>query len=90
MLVEIFGLLNLFGNMFPMLLAIGRSLPVVGDIIKGIEGEVKGSGRGRGRGDGDRGGGSGSGDRGDRRQQRYGQQRDGAQSQGRQSYNPEF
>mmetsp|Transcript_33912 Transcript_33912/g.34544 ORF Transcript_33912/g.34544 Transcript_33912/m.34544 type:complete len:212 (+) Transcript_33912:175-810(+) len=36
---EIFGLLNLFGNMFPVLLAMGRSLPIIGDIIRAFEGD---------------------------------------------------
>ena len=32
-LCEIFGLLNLFGNMFPLLFALGSRLPIVGDIL---------------------------------------------------------
>ena len=36
-LFEIFGLLNLFGNMFPLLFAVGRRLPVVGDILAMFE-----------------------------------------------------
>lgn len=44
-LCEIFGLLNLFGNMFPLLFALGRRLPVVGDLLAMFEssgdGEVK-------------------------------------------------
>ncbi|KAJ1432612.1 hypothetical protein B484DRAFT_327244 [Ochromonadaceae sp. CCMP2298] len=39
LIIEIFGLLNLFGNMFPMLLAVGRNIPVVGDIIQSFEGK---------------------------------------------------
>jgi hypothetical protein len=31
--MEIFGLLNLFGNMFPVLLAMLRQVPVLGDLI---------------------------------------------------------
>lgn len=38
-LCEIFGLLNLFGNMFPLLFAVGRRLPVVGDLLSMFEGE---------------------------------------------------
>ena len=38
-LCEIFGLLNLFGNMFPYLLAIGKQIPILGDIIKSLTGE---------------------------------------------------
>ena len=38
-LCEIFGLLNLFGNMFPYLLAIGKNIPIVGDVIKSFTGE---------------------------------------------------
>eukprot|EP00586_Coscinodiscus_wailesii_P018672 CAMPEP_0172507184 /NCGR_PEP_ID=MMETSP1066-20121228/202024_1 /TAXON_ID=671091 /ORGANISM="Coscinodiscus wailesii, Strain CCMP2513" /LENGTH=336 /DNA_ID=CAMNT_0013284641 /DNA_START=66 /DNA_END=1076 /DNA_ORIENTATION=+ len=33
MAMEIFGLLNLFGNMFPVLLAMLRQVPVLGDLI---------------------------------------------------------
>lgn len=33
MALEVFGLLNLFGNMFPLLMMFLRSLPVVGDLI---------------------------------------------------------
>ena len=35
---EIFGLLNLFGNMFPLLLALARRLPIIGDVISSVEG----------------------------------------------------
>ncbi len=38
-LCEIFGLLNLFGNMFPYLLAIGKQIPILGDVIKSFSGE---------------------------------------------------
>jgi len=48
-LFEIFGLLNLFGNMFPMLIALGKSIPGVGDIISAFEGGAKGGGRDGGR-----------------------------------------
>jgi hypothetical protein len=40
-LCEIFGLLNLFGNMFPTLLAIGRNIPILGDLIKSFDGSNK-------------------------------------------------
>eukprot|EP00527_Entomoneis_sp_CCMP2396_P008316 CAMPEP_0198144538 /NCGR_PEP_ID=MMETSP1443-20131203/16423_1 /TAXON_ID=186043 /ORGANISM="Entomoneis sp., Strain CCMP2396" /LENGTH=337 /DNA_ID=CAMNT_0043807945 /DNA_START=141 /DNA_END=1154 /DNA_ORIENTATION=+ len=33
MILEVFGLLNLFGNMFPMLLAIAKTLPGIGPIL---------------------------------------------------------
>ena len=36
---EIFGLLNLFGNMMPMLLSIAKQIPILGDVIKSITGE---------------------------------------------------
>ena len=38
---EIFGLLNLFGNMFPLLLALARRLPIIGDVISSVEGGDK-------------------------------------------------
>ena len=38
-LCEIFGLLNLFGNMFPLLLALARRLPIVGDVMTSLEGK---------------------------------------------------
>jgi hypothetical protein len=47
LLIEIFGLLNLFGNMFPMLLAVGRNIPIVGDIIQSFEGKKEKKGRAR-------------------------------------------
>lgn len=40
-LCEIFGLLNLFGNMFPLLLALARRLPIIGDVITSLEGSGK-------------------------------------------------
>ena len=40
-LCEIFGLLNLFGNMFPVLLALARRLPVISSIIDAFEGSGK-------------------------------------------------
>ena len=33
--LEIFGLLNLFGNMFPVILAIAKNMPVIGPILSG-------------------------------------------------------
>jgi hypothetical protein len=33
--LEIFGLLNLFGNMFPVAFAILKQMPVIGDLLKG-------------------------------------------------------
>lgn len=47
-LCEIFGLLNLFGNMFPMLLALARRFPVVSNIIDAFEGGADRKGRARG------------------------------------------
>lgn len=38
-LCEIFGLLNLFGNMMPMLLAVAKQIPILGDVIKSITGD---------------------------------------------------
>ena len=40
-LCEVFGLMNLFGNMFPLLLAIARRLPIIGDVINGLDGSFK-------------------------------------------------
>ena len=39
--LEIFGLLNLFGNMFPILLMFLRNLPVVGDLIPDAKSKKK-------------------------------------------------
>ena len=36
---ELFGLLNLFGNMFPFVWAIAKNLPVVGPLLKSFSGE---------------------------------------------------
>jgi len=33
--LEVFGLLNLFGNMFPVVMALARQMPVVGNILNG-------------------------------------------------------
>jgi len=32
---EVFGLLNLFGNMFPMVMAIAKNMPVIGPLLSG-------------------------------------------------------
>jgi hypothetical protein len=37
-LLEVFGLLNLFGNMFPVLMLMARNLPVVGSLFGGDNG----------------------------------------------------
>lgn len=34
-LLEVFGLLNLFGNMFPVLMIMAKNLPVVGNLFGG-------------------------------------------------------
>jgi len=44
-LLEVFGLLNLFGNMFPVLMVLVKQLPFVGGLFDG--GNKKGSGGGR-------------------------------------------
>lgn len=46
---EIFGLLNLFGNMWPVLFAVAKRLPIIGDILTAVEAAATGSGGGRGR-----------------------------------------
>jgi hypothetical protein len=33
--LELFGLLNLFGNMFPVVLAIAKQMPVIGPLLSG-------------------------------------------------------
>jgi hypothetical protein len=61
MLLEIFGFFNLFANFFPVVLAVLRNVPIVGDLLKKPEG---GGGGGEGGGRGGRGdyyGGRGSG-----------------------------
>lgn len=45
MVLEVFGLLNLFGNMFPFVWAIAKNLPVLGPILKATSGEGGGSTR---------------------------------------------
>lgn len=41
MALEIFGLLNLFGNMFPIVTAMLKQMPVIGPILKGNQGGSK-------------------------------------------------
>jgi len=48
MLLEVFGFFNLFANFFPVVLALLRGLPVVGDLLKRPE-RGPGSGGGRGK-----------------------------------------
>ena len=48
--LEIFGLLNLFGNMFPVVLAIAKNMPVIGPILSGNNNNNNNSGYSRGRG----------------------------------------
>lgn len=43
--LEIFGLLNLFGNMFPFVMVMLKQLPVIGPILSGNGGGGSGSGR---------------------------------------------
>ena len=45
MALEIFGLLNLFGNMIPMAMVILRQMPIVGGLFKAGSGRRKGSRR---------------------------------------------
>ena len=52
--LEIFGLLNLFGNMFPFAMALLKQMPIIGPMLRGDFGSVGGGvGRGPGRGRGD-------------------------------------
>jgi hypothetical protein len=46
-LLEIFGLLNLFGNMFPVLMIMAKNLPVVGSLFGGDNGSSSGRRRER-------------------------------------------
>ena len=46
-LCEVFGLLNLFGNMFPLLLAVGKRMPIIGDILSAFDGSAGGSSAGK-------------------------------------------
>lgn len=41
LLIEIFGLLSLFGNMLPLLLTLGKQIPVLSSIIEAFEGDSK-------------------------------------------------
>lgn len=43
-LLEIFGLLNLFGNMFPLVMMMAKNMPVLGGLFKGNSGGGGGSG----------------------------------------------
>jgi hypothetical protein len=36
-LLEVFGLLNLFGNMFPLLFALAKRMPIIGDVLSSFE-----------------------------------------------------
>ena len=36
MILEVFGLLNLFGNMFPVILAVAKTMPGIGPILNNI------------------------------------------------------
>lgn len=42
-ILEVFGLLNLFGNMFPMAMMIMKQMPVIGPLLKGDAGKKKNS-----------------------------------------------
>lgn len=46
-LLEIFGLLNLFGNMFPLVRMMAKNLPVVGGLFGGSNGNGGGGGGGK-------------------------------------------
>jgi len=62
--LEVFGLLNLFGNMFPVAMALARNVPVLGSLLgNGNGGKSRsGSAKKRRRGDDDDGYGYGGGD----------------------------
>lgn len=56
--LEIFGLLNLFGNMFPVVMAIAKNMPVIGPILSGNNNNGNSNGNNRysaSRGNGSRG-----------------------------------
>jgi hypothetical protein len=40
--LEAFGMLNLFGNMFPLALAVLKTMPVIGPLLRGDGGSAKG------------------------------------------------
>ena len=44
-ILEVFGLLNLFGNMFPMAMMIMKQMPVIGPLLKGDSGKKKSNSR---------------------------------------------
>jgi hypothetical protein len=49
-ILELFGILNLFGNMFPLVLIMAKNLPVVGSLFGGSSGgSSSGGGRTRSR-----------------------------------------
>ena len=52
--MEIFGLFNLFGNMFPFAMMMLKNLPVVGGLFKGGSGGSSGSGKRKSRFEDDR------------------------------------
>lgn len=52
--LEVFGLLNLFGNMFPMLMAIARTLPGIGPLLSNSNNSNKSKRSGRSYDDGRR------------------------------------
>ena len=45
--LEIFGVVNLFGNMFPVALAILKTMPIIGPILNRAPGGAGGGRRGR-------------------------------------------
>ena len=46
-LLEVFGLLNLFGNMFPLVMMMAKNMPVVGGLFKGNGSNGSGGGKRR-------------------------------------------
>lgn len=46
-LLEVFGLLNLFGNMFPLVMMMAKNMPVVGGLFKGNNGSGGGGSGGK-------------------------------------------
>jgi len=58
-ILEAFGLLNLFGNMFPMAMMVLKQMPVIGPLLKGDSGSIKS----KFSGNDDRYSGGGGGDR---------------------------
>ena len=45
MIFEAFGLLNLFGNMFPLVFAMLKQMPIIGPMLRATEGSTKKSKR---------------------------------------------